>query len=125
MRVSSLSDERVIALLTRYFVPAWLSRDRYQLEPVSQAEKEELLRIDRERGRRGLRGGTVCVFLVAPDGAVLATQPVQQASDPENLARFLERGFWRTWRGFWRTRRRAGAARPDAVPGAGSQPRPE
>src|SRR3954453_19062092 len=91
MRVSSLSDERGIALLTRYFVPAWLSRDHYQLGPASQAEREELLRLDRERARRGLRGGTVCVFVVAPDGSRPPTQPVQQACRPENLVPLLDR----------------------------------
>ena len=30
MRVSSLSDDRVIDLVSRYFVPALLSRDHYQ-----------------------------------------------------------------------------------------------
>src|SRR3954453_16383319 len=90
MRVSSLSEETVIALLTRYFVPAWLSRDRYQLEPAPPAEREEMRRLDRERQRRGLKGGSVVVFLVPPDGAVLATQPVQQACRPENLVPLLE-----------------------------------
>jgi hypothetical protein len=89
MRVSSLSDVRVISLLTKYFVPAWVSRDDYQLDPRSKAEQAELERIDRERHKRGLQGGTVCVFVLDPDGRVLATLPVQLAYKSENLLIFL------------------------------------
>ncbi len=91
MRVSSLSDERVIALLTKYFVPAWVSRDDYQLDPRGKDEQTELDRIDRERHRRGLEGGTVCVFVLDPEGSVLATQRVQNAYKPEKLLPFLEK----------------------------------
>jgi hypothetical protein len=90
MRVSSLSDERVISLVSRHFVPAWLSRDHYQQESMSKAERDELQRIDRQRRERGLEGGTVCVHLLAPDGTVAATLPVQKASDPKKLVAFLE-----------------------------------
>jgi hypothetical protein len=91
MRVSSLSDERVVRLLSRYFVPAWVSRDSYQQDNVSRTEKAELDRIDRERARRKLPGGTVCVFVLAADGSVLATLPVQQAWKADNLLPFLQR----------------------------------
>lgn len=91
MRVSSLSDKRVIDLLTKYFVPAWVSRDAYQLDPRTKEEQTELERIDRDRHDRGLKGGTVCVFVLAPDGDVLATLPVQQAFKPENLLPLLEK----------------------------------
>jgi hypothetical protein len=90
MRVSSLSDDRVISLLSRYFVPALLSRDHYQADGPSAAEKEEVLRIDRDRRARGLKGGAVCVYILAPDGTVLATQPVQFAWRPDNLVPFLK-----------------------------------
>jgi hypothetical protein len=91
MRVSSLSDERVIRLLDRYFVPAWLSRDHYQQEGVFGPEKAELDRIDRERASRKLPGGTVCVFVLAADGSVLDTLPVQKAWKADALLPFLER----------------------------------
>jgi hypothetical protein len=91
MRVSSLSDERIIKLITRYFVPAWLSHDDYQLSPRSREEQTELQRIERERHDRGLPGGTVCVFILDADGSVLASQPVQLAMKPENLLPLLEK----------------------------------
>ena len=83
MRVSSLSDPRVIALLSKYFVPSWVSRDFYQLEGDHQEEKTEIDRLDRDRRNRGLKGGNVCVYIVAPNGDVVAAQPVQLACKPE------------------------------------------
>jgi hypothetical protein len=91
MRVSSLSDERVLRLLARSFVSVWLSRDHYQMAPPSKAEADELARLDRARAAGKMLGGTVCVFAVAPDGRLLATLPVQQASRPEGLLAFLEK----------------------------------
>ncbi len=91
MRVSSLSDPRISDLISKYFVPAWVSRDDYQLQPRSKEEKAELDRLDRERGRRHLEGGNVCVFIVAANGDVLATQRVQLAYYPENLLPFLQK----------------------------------
>src|SRR5579884_2484078 len=90
MRVSSLSDPRVIEVVSKYFVPVSVSRDDYQREPRSEDEKAELLRLDRERARRGLKGGNVCVFIIAANGDVLATQPVQLAYKPENLVPLLQ-----------------------------------
>jgi hypothetical protein len=91
MRVSSLSNDKVIDLLTKYFIPVWVSRDHYQLAAPSDSEQDELLRIDRDRAKRGLEGGTVCVYVLAPDGAVSATMRVQKACGPENLAPFLQK----------------------------------
>ncbi|HEY7327134.1 MAG TPA: hypothetical protein VH592_05830 [Gemmataceae bacterium] len=88
--MSSLSDSRVIDLVSKYFVPVSVSRDDYQREPRGEDEKAELLRLDRERARRGLKGGNVCVFIIAANGDVLATQPVQQAYKPENLLPLLQ-----------------------------------
>lgn len=90
MRVSSLSDPRVIDLISKYFVPVSVSRDDYQRDPRDQDEKAELERLDRERARRGLKGGRVCAFVIAANGDVLATQPVQLAYKPENLRALLE-----------------------------------
>jgi len=91
MRVSSLSNERVIELVSQYFVPVWVSRDSYQLAPRPKEEKAELTRVDRERQKRGLEGGSVCVYILTPDGSLKATLPVQKASRPANLIPFLEK----------------------------------
>src|SRR6266851_1720426 len=91
MRVSSLSDERVIALISKHFVPVWHSRDAYQLAETSKEEQTELDRVDHDRAKRGLEGGTVCVYLLKADGTVAATMAVQSACKPENLVPFLEK----------------------------------
>jgi hypothetical protein len=89
MRVSSLSDERVNKLISKYFVPAWASRDHYQQVDFSK-EQDELLRIDRSKEKANLKGGVVCVYILASDGSVKATMPVQDASNPDNLVPFLK-----------------------------------
>jgi hypothetical protein len=88
MRVSSLSNDQVIHLISRYFIPVWYSRDSYQLGDHNRAEQSEVSLIDRSAGGKG---GRVCVFLLDPDGSLLATQLVQQASKPENLIPLLRR----------------------------------
>jgi hypothetical protein len=90
MRVSSLSDERIIGLVQRYFVPVWISRDRYQLGPADRAEQEALAQVDRSRKSQGLIGGAVCVYLLRTDGSVGATMPVQQAIYPDKLLALLQ-----------------------------------
>lgn len=91
MRVSSLSDDRVIRLVTEYFVPVWHSRDNYQMGELPREERREIERIDRDKKVHGLEGGNVCVYLLRPDGAVVASLPVQRASNPEHLVPFLEK----------------------------------
>jgi hypothetical protein len=90
MRVSSLSNAQVIDLISKYFVPAWVSRDSYQLE-FNKQQQAELQRIDRDRHQHGFEGGTVCVFVLDPEGNVRATLRVQAAYKPENLIPFLEK----------------------------------
>jgi hypothetical protein len=87
--VSSLSDAQVIELISKYFVPAWASRDHYQ-QTDFQAEQEELLRIDRSKEKKGLPGGVVCVYLLDADGEVYSSLPVQQAWKPDKLIPLLK-----------------------------------
>jgi hypothetical protein len=91
MRVSSLSDDRIIDLVSRYFVPVWVSRDNYQLQQPTKADRDLLARIDADRHRKRLEGGTVCVYIVKSDGEALATMTVQRACKPELLAPFLRK----------------------------------
>ena len=91
MRVSSLSDRRIIEQVSRYFVPAWISRDHYQLEKPDRHEQDLLARIDASRHRKRLEGGAVCVYIATGSGEVLATLPVQKASKPELLLPFLRK----------------------------------
>ena len=91
MRVSSLSDARLIRLIADHFVPVWVSRDDYQLPAADKDDKVLLRKIDDSRHAKKLDGGTVCVYIATPDGNVLATLPVQRAHDPKLLKPFLDR----------------------------------
>jgi hypothetical protein len=90
MRVSSLSDKRVRDLVSTYFVPVWVSRDAYGIK-VPPGQIEELRRIDGERNKRKLPGGTVCVFVLDSNGSVLDTLPLVKAWTPANLVAFLNK----------------------------------
>ena len=50
-----------------------------------------MLRIDREREKRGMEGGDVSIFVIAPDGKLLASMSVQRAYKPENLVPLLQK----------------------------------
>ncbi len=91
MRVGPLSDDHIIGLLTKYFVPVWLSNDHFQMIGPSEAEQDEVRRIYNERVRRRFDSGTVCVVVLAPDGAVSATLSLHKAADPTILAPFLQK----------------------------------
>ena len=89
MRVSSLSDFRVIAMISDYFVPVSVSRDNYQSLPLSDRDSSILKRIDYQVEQRGLDRGSVCVFLLDTEGDVLQSLRVERASDPEVLLPLL------------------------------------
>jgi hypothetical protein len=91
MRVSSLSDERVIRRLSRYFVPAWVSRDHYQMAAPPRGEVELMAKLDAGRRAKKFEGGSVCAFAARADGTVLGTLPVGKASNPDLLTAFLDR----------------------------------
>src|SRR5262245_30882645 len=91
MRVSSLSDERNIDLISRHFIPVWLSRDRYQLEKVEREEQLLIGRIDQSRRAKKLEGGSVCVYVATHTGDVLATLIVHKACKPDLLQAFLKK----------------------------------
>lgn len=90
MRVSSLSDERVVRRLSGYFVPAWVSRDHYQLAAPPREAVQLLAKLDADRRAKKFEGGTVCAFIARADGTVLGTLPVQKAFKPDLLSTFLD-----------------------------------
>ena len=91
MRASSFSDDRVIRLVSTYFVPVHVSRDNYLLPAADAATNRELQRIDAERRLKHFEGGIVAVYILDPDGTVRATMPVQQAYYPDRFVTFLDR----------------------------------
>lgn len=91
MRASSFSNPEVIRLVSRYFVPVWLSRDDYALNKKSPAEAAEWQRIHTTAGRLGLGNGNVSVYLIDPDGTPLASLVVAKALSPDNLTAMLRK----------------------------------
>jgi hypothetical protein len=114
-RVISLADKRVIETVSRYFVPVWISRDRYQCDPWSVAESALLQKIENSRIEKKLEaGGHYCVLLVGKDGETLAAMPLAKALNPTALATFLLR-FAEKEALPVRTREEIVAAQPKAI----------
>ena len=90
MRVSSLSDARVIRLISDHFVPVWVSRDNYQLADAGKDDKTFLAKVDASRHAKKLESGSVCVYIANHEGDVIATLPVGRACKPELLRPFLD-----------------------------------
>jgi hypothetical protein len=92
MRASSLSNEKVIALLNRYFVPVYVSNEDYSKDgPASPAEKAEKERIYREALQAKLSTGTVHAYVLTPEGHPIDSLHVAAAAKPEQTIRMLER----------------------------------
>jgi hypothetical protein len=94
MRASSFSSAKVINLLNNYFVPVHLSNQDYnERGSAPKEEKAEKQRIYHDALAAGLKAGSVCAYLIAPDGKPVAAAPLNEsvAADPERLAELMER----------------------------------
>jgi hypothetical protein len=94
MRTSSFSSPKVIDLLNHYFVPIHLGNQDYGEKGSAPAEdKAAKNRIYREALAAGMHAGSVCAYLIAPDGRPLAVAPLNEnvAADPDKLAELMER----------------------------------
>lgn len=91
MRASSFSNPDVIRLVSRYFVPVWVSRDDYALNKKNKAEAAEWQRIHTTTGRLGLSNGNVSVYLLDPAGTPLASMVVTTALSPDKLIAMLRK----------------------------------
>jgi hypothetical protein len=80
--------------LNRYFVPVYVSNEDYGPNGAAlPAEKAEYTRIYHETLDAHLSAGTVHVYLLKPDGHVLDSMHVAQASETNRLAPMLERAI--------------------------------
>lgn len=91
MRASSLSDKTIVDLLSRYFIPVWLSTDDFDLVPKDRAEADEYWRYRKLAKEQGLCAGNVQIYLILPDGKLLTTLHVTKASQPETLRALLQK----------------------------------
>jgi hypothetical protein len=92
LRASSLSSAKVIDLLNSYFVPVALrNQDFDQGGAASAEEKSEKARIYRDALNAGMHAGSVCVYLVSPEGRPMAVAPANEdlVYDPDRLAELL------------------------------------
>jgi hypothetical protein len=92
LRASSLSSARVIDLLNSYFVPVSLRNQDFDDGGTASAdEKSEKTRIYRDALKAGMHAGTVCVYLVSPDGRPTAVAPANEklVYDPDRLAELM------------------------------------
>ena len=92
MRASSLSNAKVIDLLNSYFVSVSLRNQDFDDEGAASAEeKAEKARIYRDAVKAGMHAGTVCVYLVSPEGTPMAVAPANEnlVYDPDRLAELM------------------------------------
>ena len=92
MRASSLSSTKVIDLLNSYFVSVSLRNQDFDDGGTASAdEKSEKTRIYRDALKAGMHAGTVCVYLVSPQGVPMAVAPANEdlVYDPDRLAELM------------------------------------
>lgn len=91
MRAGSLSNATVINLLNRYYVPVYISNEDYtEAGKATPEEKRELRRIFQEGYAAKMSVGTVHVYLLNPQGHLIATMHVAQAWKPDALIPMLQ-----------------------------------
>jgi hypothetical protein len=93
MRASSLSNARIIDLLNHFYVPVYLrNEDCAEDGSAPIEERNERNRIYHQALSAGLAAGTVCAYLLAPDGRPMAVAPLNEstATDPERLFELMK-----------------------------------
>jgi hypothetical protein len=91
MRASSLSDKGIIELLSRYYIPVWLSTDDHGLVAKDAAEQAEYVCYRKLAKAQGLSAGNVQAYLILPDGKLLTTLHVAEAAKADVLRPLLQR----------------------------------
>jgi hypothetical protein len=92
MRAGPLSNQRVIDLLNRYFVPVYAVNEDYSSKGrASKDEKAERERIFKAGYAAKKSVGTVHVYIVAPNGDLVDSMHVAEAAKPAKLIALLEK----------------------------------
>ncbi|HET6382415.1 MAG TPA: hypothetical protein VFJ58_03405 [Armatimonadota bacterium] len=121
MRAGPLSDSTIISLLNRYFVPVYVSNEDIQKSgSAPAAEKQEVHRIFAEGYAEKRSVGTVHVYLLAPDGHLIDSMHVAEASHTPALLGMLQRAITQlgTHPGDPLTRPAAQSRPPASLPGS-------
>jgi RNA polymerase sigma factor (sigma-70 family) len=91
LRARGLSDDRVIGLLNRYFVPVYHSRAEYTGgAPADADEKGTVRRIYGETLEAKMHVGDDCIYILSPDGKPLDSFGIRLTRQPEPFAARLE-----------------------------------
>lgn len=116
LRAHGLADDRVIALLNRYFVPVYHSRAEYSGGvPAAAEEKAAVQRIYHDTHDAKMHIGDDCIYILSPDGRPLDSFGIRLTRQPEEFAARLAESV----------RKLATAAGPPVVkPGPQSVPPP-
>lgn len=88
MRASSLSNAKVIELLNSCFVPVYLNNRDYD-EKTGRASPEE--KAEKARIFREAFAGTVCSYILGPDGKAIDSSVVSKSYKPDVLLPLLEK----------------------------------
>lgn len=92
MRAGPLSNPKIINVLNRYFVPVYTVNDEYARDGAALAEeKTERERIFREGYAAKMSVGTVHVYILNPEGHLIDSLHVAEASKPERLLATLNK----------------------------------
>ena len=96
MRAGPLSDPGIIHLLNSFFVPVYATVEDYRPGGAKWEGEGPLYReIRAEAKEEGRHDGTVCVYLIAPDGDGFDSLIVSQANKTPRLRQFLESAITR------------------------------
>src|SRR5712691_1535243 len=93
MRAGPLSNDKVIALLNRYYVPVYVSNEDYHGKSASASpeEKKEKQRIFIEFLDGKLGTGDVHVYIMKPDGHAMEGLDIGSAMKIDKMIALLER----------------------------------
>ena len=90
MRAVSFSDDRIISLLNRSFIPVFTSNEDYRGEGAAPPEERKILSgIHQDGLKKGLSVGTVHAFALSPEGGVLDSLHTVEAAKPDRLLAML------------------------------------
>jgi hypothetical protein len=95
LRAGPLSDGKVIELLNKYYVPVYVSNEDYDGKtPTAPGDEVKVYqRIYREALEQKRAAGSVCVYLVAPDGKGFDSVIVSDAAKKGVLEKHLRDGI--------------------------------
>jgi hypothetical protein len=92
LRAGPLSDDKVIAALNSCYVPVYTSNEDYEGDgKTSKEEKDELRRVYHGALKAKMPAGSVCTYLLGPDGTLVDSLGVVRAMEPGALLAMLER----------------------------------